>query len=148
VTLKDGWLDLPSGGAVEVRDGVPVRVTDNGNYRLDDWQILREAAAATNTELTFRRQGRSERWRKRGIGQIFDARGIYRPEVADVLRNACTACGSAVGEEKVTPDNGGPVEWACRQCAHAMIAHHLDPDTAVGFTCDGSCGAGAGKSPP
>jgi hypothetical protein len=49
MTIKDGWLDLPSGASVEIRDGVPVRIADNGNYRMDDSQFLREAAAATNT---------------------------------------------------------------------------------------------------
>lgn len=139
MTIKDGWLDLPSGASVEIRDGVPVRIADNGNYRMDDSQFLREAAAATNTELTWRRQGRSERWRKRSFAAIFDPKGTYRGDVADVLRNACTACGSEVGERHVTPDDGGPVEWAGARCAHAMIAHHLDPDAAAGFECDGSC---------
>src|SRR4029453_18392800 len=83
-----GWLDLPSGASVEIRDGVPVRIADNGHYRMDESQFLREAAAATNTELTWRRQGRSERWRKRSFAAIFDRKGTYRGDVADVLRNA------------------------------------------------------------
>ena len=139
--IEDGWLELPCGGAVEVRDGVPVRVTDNGNYRLDDRQILQEAAAATGTQLKWREQGRSRRWRSR-LGFIFDAKGTYRKEVAGVLRDACTVCGLEVGESNVTPENGGPVEWAGQQCAHAMIAHHLEPDAAAEFRCDGSCGPG------
>ena len=84
---------------------------------MDDSQFLREAAAATNTELRWRRQGRSERWRKRSFAAIFDAKGIYRGEVADVIRHACTACGSEIGERHVTPD----------------------PDAAASFECDGSC---------
>ena len=92
---------------------------------MDDSQFLREAAAVTNTELTWQRQGRSERWRKRSFAAIFDPKGTYRGDVADVLRNACTACGSEVGERHVTLDNGGPVEWAGARCAHAMIVHHL-----------------------
>ena len=70
---------------------------------------------------------------------LAEERGSFRKQVAEVLRDACSACGVNVGERKVQPDGGGPIEWACLRCGHAMTEHHLAPDDAVGFECDQSC---------
>ncbi len=143
MTNKDGWLDLPSGGAVEIQDGAPVRITDNGNYRVDDSQLLREAEMATDTSLRWRWLERSRRWRSRWLAALIRRDPPFRTDVAEVIRNACSVCGSEVGERNVRPDQGGPVEWAGEQCAHAMVEHHLAPDLAAGFECDGSCRTGS-----
>lgn len=138
--LKDGWLDLPSGGSVEIRDGIPVRVTDNERYMMDDGQILREAAEATQSQLVWAHTDRSRRWRRRGLFEMLaEERTSFRKQVAEVLRDACSNCGVNVGERKVQPDGGYPIEWACRRCAHAMLEHHLSPEKAIGFECDRSC---------
>jgi hypothetical protein len=41
---SEGWLTLPCGGSVLMRDGVPVRVSDGGDGRLTEVHFVRAIA--------------------------------------------------------------------------------------------------------
>ena len=45
ILLPSGWVDLPCGGRVLLRDGRPVRVSDRGRDDVTEEQVLRDLAA-------------------------------------------------------------------------------------------------------
>ena len=42
--IKDGWTDLPCGARVLMRQGRPVRVSDNGNPNIADKHVVGDLA--------------------------------------------------------------------------------------------------------
>lgn len=111
----DGWHDLPSGGAVELEDGIPVRITDKGAWSLDENKILAEAAELTGCKLTWNLD-RARRWRHNTLLSVFRAGLIWRWCLARVLRDACEECGTEVGVRWMRLAGQQP-RWVGEDCA-------------------------------
>jgi hypothetical protein len=114
-TLTDGWNDLPSGGVVQVKDGIPLQVSDKGRWNLEETQILAEAAKLTGSKITWRRLERWRRWQEAGLLSIFSESNRYRWSCAEVVREVCELCGSEVGSKWVRLQ--GQDVWSCESCA-------------------------------
>jgi hypothetical protein len=113
--LRDGWNEMPCGGAVRVKDGVPLEVSDQGRWNLDEAQILAEAAKLTGCKINWYNLDRWRRWRGPGPLSVFSEGNRYRWSVAKVALEPCEECGSAAGETWV--QRGDEAAWLCRACA-------------------------------
>jgi hypothetical protein len=101
--VRDGWHDLPSGGAVEIKDGIPVRVSDKARSSLDENEILAEAAQLTGMYLTWqtlRRPGNYSEW-----------------SLAHVLVGACELCAEEVGVRWMKYVVDDSPAWVGEECA-------------------------------
>jgi hypothetical protein len=67
---RAGWHDLPRGGKVRVEGGVPVEVTDEGRWDLDEREILTEAGRLVDMPLTWAKLDRAKRWRHAGLTSL------------------------------------------------------------------------------
>ncbi len=115
--VRDGWHDLPSGGAVEMKDGIPVRVSDKANWILDDNKILAEAAQQTGMKLTWAGRGRSQRWRSNNLLTMFRLGNYSRWCLARVLVEACELCGDEVGVRWMKAIGDDSPAWVGEECA-------------------------------
>jgi hypothetical protein len=113
---SDGWHDLPSGGAVELKDGVPVRITDKGNGSFDENKILAEAAELTECKLTWSLD-RATRWRRNSLLSVFRRGLIWSWCLARVLRDACELCGNEVGVRWMKVVDQQSPGWVGEDCA-------------------------------
>ncbi|PJZ28041.1 hypothetical protein CH378_19920 [Leptospira kmetyi] len=113
----NGWHDLPSGGTVEIKAGIPFQVSDKGFWNLEETQILTEAATFTNTRLEWATAERSSRWKSASIWAPFKTPYEQRHwAFAKVLRAGCEKCGNEVGVRFHTSRLSEKVEWVCDKC--------------------------------
>lgn len=117
MAANDGWYDLPSGGKIHLRSGVPVEVSDAGRWDLDERQILAEAAHFVDMPLLWAELDRSKRWHHTGLVSLFKQSNEWRWCVARVLREACELCGNEVGMEWVTVPGEPQRVWIGENCA-------------------------------
>ena len=115
--LNDGWYDLPSGGAVQIKNGIPIKVSDKGRWDLEEGQILAEVVEFTESKITWRDLDRSKRWRKAGLFSILTKSDRWRWNLANVIRMACENCGCDVGTCWVQPPDQENTMWICDACA-------------------------------
>jgi hypothetical protein len=114
---RNGWLDLPGGGAVELKDGVPVRVSDKGRWGLDENRILSDAAAQTGVKLTWAYLNRSKRWRYGNFFRSFLPGNAWDWCIASVLRAGCDLCASGAGVKWVPLSGEEVPAWVCEPCS-------------------------------
>jgi len=112
----DGWHDLPGGGAVEIDDGIPVRITDKGRWNLDEDTILAEAAGLTGMQLTWT-WSRGPRWRRNGLLAMFRRGTLEHWRLARVLVGVCELCGDEVGVRWMKVTDGTQPGWVGESCA-------------------------------
>jgi len=112
----NGWHDLPGGGAVEIKDGVPVRITDKGRWNLDENTILAEAAKLTGMHLTWT-WGRASRWRHNSFLTIFHRWSTHHWSLARVFVGACELCGDEVGARWMKVIGEDSPSWIGEDCA-------------------------------
>ena len=113
---SDGWHDLSSGGAVELKGGIPVRITDKGNWTLDENKILAEAAELTEAKLTWN-SDRARRWRHNSLLSTFRPGLTWQWCLARVLRDACELCGNEVGVRWMKVIDQRSPGWVGEDCA-------------------------------
>ncbi|MDC0748672.1 hypothetical protein [Polyangium mundeleinium] len=124
MTFKDGWHDLPSGGAVEIQNGFPVRVSDKARWNLEETRILEEAKAFANAKLTWAIRDRSRRWTKAALWTIFKAPDRARWNFAGVLPGACERCGEEAGIRFIERAPGEEHEWIGEACFKEIEPPH------------------------
>ena len=123
--LGDGWHDLPGGGAVKMKGGFPVQVTDKGHWNLDENGILAEAARKTGMKLTWGTQDRTKRWRRGSTLKLFLGFDVWRWSFATVLLAPCEECGNDAGIKWVEVP-GGPPWWICERCYQKVLSGQHD----------------------
>jgi len=127
--LRDGWNELPCGGAVRVKNDVPVEVSDQGRWNLDEGQILTEAGKVTSSKITWFSLHRWQRWQAPGLLSIFSRGNMYRWSVAKVVPEACEQCGCKAGVKWVQAGLGDEVVWCCEACAVKTTTNEAPPQT-------------------
>jgi hypothetical protein len=116
-SLRDGWHDLPGGGAVEMKGGIPVRVSDKGHRTLDEAKILSAAAQLTGTKLTWGGGDRAKRWRPNNLLTVFRRDNFSEWCLARVLVAVCELCGDEVGTRWVKLVGESDPGWVGESCA-------------------------------
>lgn len=83
--ISDDWRDLPHGGAMRLENGVPADLSDKGDWRLDELQILRDAEEISGINLMWLHPSRARRWKETSIFAIFGHRGEVMWRMAKVI---------------------------------------------------------------
>ena len=113
----DGWHDLPGGGAVEIKESIPVRVSDKGNWTLEETAILAAAARHSGMKLTWATDDRSTRWRRDSILSVLRGGNVWSWCYARVLRVACELCGQEPGTQLRKIVGQDELAWVGEECA-------------------------------
>ena len=140
--LRDGWHDLPSGGRVRVRNGIPTVITDRGHYNLAEDSLLVEAEGVTCTKLTWRSLDRSRRWGTKRLIYIFSGFDKRGWSFAKVLPAACEICGIEAGNRWSRVKDQDQRVWCCPSCSSGSSAQQISENSQpIHAGCNASDGS-------
>ncbi len=113
---NDGWHDLPGGGSIEIKSGIPTRISDKGRWDLDENQLLEEASEYARMKLAWKNLDRSGRWRRVGLTRFLLGLDDGRWRFAAVLRAGCDICGNDIGVQWIQVTGECFPSWVCASC--------------------------------
>jgi hypothetical protein len=136
--MNNGVHRLPCGATLEIRGGVPVRVSHQNNSELEESVILREAEELAGVPLHFRHR-RGRRWRRSWFEWFWPGKKAVR---ALLVVGPCVFCGDESGVIGVR-DGQGKLYGMGNNCnlayEHLVTQHHRTFDSIDELHCDGSC---------
>ena len=113
--LSDGWHSLPIGGALLVKSGRPIRVTDKGDWTIDELSLLREAESFTGFKLNYT-YARGKRWRDSSLSEVLFKKVGSTWSFANIYSGVCFRCGDDAGSYWWQESEGGHEYWICSDC--------------------------------